>query len=1189
VSTYLALTANFLSHTLILAVKHLVIVVGRRTNAEKSRTLVGEARQSHFVAIVEHHRLFFRCAFHPVLKVNAGMMLASGGRASTRSRRSARSLYVCPECDAREVIATVFGLPSTASVRASRQRRHLGTSKPRNAAVDPARSATVGFQFDNVVSGAYANEPSSKSAIRAHLRAWASENNKKNEQDIAAAKGDTDKLFKLINRQVALPNSLFVEEANISTGADEDAQDDDYEQLSQSDPGVEGERVYDAFAVYHDLDPGDMIWWLPCSRTTFARAQLAIYLGTAGYQRQFVLGDGRWILEKPMVQHSPVYKQVLPLGEVDKLRQHIPNKPLESQSKEFDVSTPHSLGGDIPTQFVRPAISSIARFADEMSTWRRENLEMIDSMYERIANEEQYLALPFDEAVERATGVECSALPPAALFVLYRTLLRSHKSVICLTKRPWHTSALVCIVPKKLAQDFNKVCTWAREYQESAAGAATGRDVSTDLNSNPLTLFVAKARRLILKSRMTRSPTTIGSLGPSSAKAEFVEGNVLTTTNDETFDANDRIIINFLWDCYVRIPKPETNRNTAIGSLILRAIGAYPKIRLDESMGRLLLQEIGALSPWYSGVDHDIAHEMPHGRVSEGLKKAYNDAFDFINDTAINRGGTIWSCHSSLPDSMIGVREDLGSLPVYCIDPGQTRIKEDGHSVEPHPDIPNAYWLHAHQIDPTAFFDKDHILGQRARKLLVPRFHHNKIARLFPDRFCMALTLAPNAPALTMSTLIRTDGKVLDVKCRSTLVRNVVYLKMGAVEAILGRPEYEAATLTLGKSGKEHNVGLTLEPPSPEHVEAARPYLPDLELMEKLVEARFAYRRANLKTAPPNWEVGGVMSHQMYHFVWGTEHNDDHMYQSRQYIGDPSIKLKVSRYIRTNRVSEMHKNLTLTALLSDLTGESAGKWFGDRKIPGVFFGSSYEPGYTAEKLNNLKPGERANFPTGRLSSTPIEHIHKCQKAHLLFSSPLRRYNDLIGHWNANAYLRAEAEGRVKPGQSAENLDLPFSQEEIKAWMRFESPKMIEHAETVSASARRHWISQALFRAFHFKEAKLPDIWDVQINGLINRSKMIPEDTGLKGLFLPFQQYACILASPEGYEKGARMGQFLPCRLELVDSTHCRVWVRPVGPPSDDFTQQGPIHIGTENEEPQLKDVMLEDRDDVRPGGSILKI
>jgi hypothetical protein len=108
---------------------------------------------------------------------------------------------------------------------------------------------------------------------------------------------------------------------------------------------------------------------------------------------------------------------------------------------------------------------------------------------------------------------------------------------------------------------------------------------------------------------------------------------------------------------------------------------------------------------------------------------------------------------------------------------------------------------------------------------------------------------------------------------------------------------------------------------------------------------------------------------------------------------------------------------------------------------------------------------------------------------------------------------------------------------------------------------------ALFRAFHFHEAPLPELWDVQIRAGKDADEAQmkfggerDDLSGVKGELMPWAVRAVLVNSDEGFEKRVRPGQYVPCRIEVVDPVAKAVFVRAVGPGSHRYTQTDPIRI-----------------------------
>jgi hypothetical protein len=174
------------------------------------------------------------------------------------------------------------------------------------------------------------------------------------------------------------------------------------------------------------------------------------------------------------------------------------------------------------------------------------------------------------------------------------------------------------------------------------------------------------------------------------------------------------------------------------------------------------------------------------------------------------------------------------------------------------------------------------------------------------------------------------------------------------------------------------------------------------------------------------------------------------------------------------------------------------EWCADRQIPTIYRGAIPKPDTPEPKQffrdvcepamakNNgelpLHIGIEYIKTQGSviLSTKPLRHNLLGLNHYGKVTSPLRRYGDMILHWQIEAALRKEAQdGKsllssstsllgVKPDRSF----LPFSAETLQTIMTGLQPReyMITRAKSY---AEMFWITMLMFRAHHFGEAKLP--------------------------------------------------------------------------------------------------------------------
>ena len=989
-------------------------------------------------------------------------------------------------------------------------RRHLTTSKPSRQLDTPLTSQPPPIPF-----------PTGTSSIRNHLKAWSIKN-----QELKAKQAEQDYLNPGATRLTTLPNSLFLQDSTVNDEAfdfDEDlGQDEDFDRAGTG----AGDQI---------LCPGDLFISSPTDIET--GEQFAIYLGQEGVQHQVFLSDGRWLVDRSTDHHSPVIKGFAPPDEVQAIRKHLPKQELIRKFTVMSYETSRSWVADAPRSASDPLLRRLALLTDQVSSFRRDNLALLDSMIDKISHDVYYQTLDWEQVVRKIMDCDPSDLSPAACMAIHLTL-KKKPARVQIVRLYGGGSLRYIVVSKRSARRFDTVVEWGRDYQEAAAHSALGKNVKLSLEKNPLTSFIDKARRIILRSRKIRSPTTTGHLGPT--RSPPTDGKVTVQDTGETLSDHDQMIVEFLWDTCVRGPRQNRKRTiyNSTASLIIRAIGAYPKLRLEHKIGRLLLQELGVLSPWSDDFEHDLIYPIPNTRGSHELDDLQAKATAACNELWLD------NCHY-LPelDSMASLRHNF-DLPAFCVDSASTKVRDDAYSLEPNHSIPGTYWVHVHVAHPSAFISPDHPAAQFAGKMLQNWYTPYTILSMLPRSLSEALSLDTGRPALTVSTLLKEDGEVLDIKLQPTILNNVVFLNAGAVNATLGTPQAEFTSLLLGTS-TDGSITEGTAKPSQAALDAVRVHRPVLQQLLNLMVNRANYK-IRQSSEPPEWpnlehvsEVRSIVSH---------DQAPDQLDQTRHFLGDPPIYCFAWPAPQWKQQSENLRQQDLTTHSMILAAESAGKWFADRKIPAFFNCATPHPAFPVSRLNQFGVDSRRILPQSTLSTTPNKHAFLCVEQFLRFTSPLRRYTDLMAHWQADAYLRAESCASLNSEATRTTHELPFFRDQVDQKI----PAILGYMHAMSRKQRLqqlHLRLRALFRAFHFKEAELPEKWDCLVCRVAASSRdNLEGDTMLRGIIYPFALTCIILESRNKWEVGATVNSYLPVKIELVDISRAKVIVRAVGPP-----------------------------------------
>ena len=834
--------------------------------------------------------------------------------------------------------------------------------------------------------------------------------------------------------------------------------------------------------------------------------------------------------------------------EVAAIKQHLPTKPILYES-EAGMNSVVTVTGDLPRELTEPLTTRISNLLDEAIKFRRENVAILDDPYEVLAHEDQYVKLDIADVVRRLFDKDLSDLNEGAQVAVHHSLTRHLDKIIIRMNKVQDTE--VILTPRHLVKKTEQVVGWARDYQECAALAARGQNMNKQLRENPLNAFIERARRLILKSRKTRSPTTLGVLGPSSARVQ-TPGEIELISNGETFSDDDKKIIEFIWDTLLRLPiSVKKSRTMSISSMILRAVGAYPNMRLSRTMGRLFLQELGTIPPWSEFSDEKVTLPIPGRRGADVADQLFEES----ERLAVDLGFRQETSNEPVPmiDRYKHLRKDWGDMEVFLIDSPDSTTLDDGISIEASDVEADAYWLHVHTAHPAAFFEPDHVFGKRSSHFSQSIYSSRAVYPMLPFSAARTMSIGPKKEVLTISTLILSSGEVKNIKVSLGIVHNTIRLDASDVLVLGGNKTYEQALLIVGPDVFGRRDPLPILADIKHHEET-------LKKMLALVRQRAQHRQRSVPDAPSFWRPTSRSDHSVSSIE---DWDASRLFESYQYAGDPSIKISGSRGPTHVRVSDDLLNIGLVEGSMVLAGETLGRWLCERNIPAVYNGATTSEEYPLWRLNKADKYDDISAAVAVTSSTPIPHAYMALNEYCRVTSPLRRFTDLVNQWQITSALDREASNTSTPvnpqvteatdDPPTSRTDLTFTKSEIDTWIS--SHLATQSAiNTLGAASYTHWALQALFRAHHFRAAPLPTLFDCQVYAMRVRSSSDREESGIKGVLWPFKITANFLKSEEGFEERCARGQFLPCRIVTVDVMKQEVRVRAVGGPSWELTQ-----------------------------------
>lgn len=901
--------------------------------------------------------------------------------------------------------------------------------------------------------------------------------------------------------------------------------------LGQDEPIEGGSDLSDFIHYTYSLEPGDLI----C-----LGQELAVFIRREDHHHMFLILDGRCVVPGNRLHTSYTIKSFASADRVAALSaalSHDPTLVTYTPSNSTEAKAP-------PVELTGPILSKMQQFQQDMDEFNRANPTAMDDVY-KDALPDAFHTLTFEHFV-RICMPEQQPLSEAAKLAM---LMNFEADVRFVTHSSLYLT-FIALLPLDLWKACNRVTQWSRAYQDAAAQAASGSDVSDQLRSNPLTSFIEKGRRLILQSRRYRSPTSLATLGPSNFTLPPDAASSSNQIINDEFSADDEDVISFLWVLYCMIPSfagKLIGQYRSVGSLILRALGAYPKMLLDFKIGRLALQEMGCLTPWQ---DFSIFHVFaPLASLGfDPVAKRHGREIRAVQDYHKSNPGVQILCE----DSLHHVRKDWGDLPVYTIDNPNVISKDDGISLERASSKPGSYWVRMHVADVAARLPQDHPLIQKALWMGTPYFGKQFTEHLMDQHLIGNHGVRSGGLVLTISTLVDSDGNIQDIEVTPGKVNNVIDIDRSILSRTINQFDSgERVVLDLMKQkDRLPNASCGLDPDHRNRrAQAVHKNMPLFIKLSEILDKRAAARDADLPTC----------SRTRKEFYYGT-HVDvgtikvpphyTNIYRSLHYRQDPSIAL----YALKTPVKDplLIGGSLARGLVGDcamLAEESAGKWLFDRHIPAIYGGNKFVPGQPAEKLIQEELERRQNpdaepsepdigRPIYALSTEPSVNLSTSTRYCSPITNPLRSSIDLAMHYQINAYFRTSNDVSQSDNRDCSMLEgLPYSKRDLRDLLsRIAHPGL---ASKMSSEATTHWYYQTFYRAFHFNEAELPATWNVIVmRGLSDQ---------LKGKLIPFGLDVRFLDSEEKFEAIAEAGSFLPCKIQEVDTVRKIVHMMATGP------------------------------------------
>ncbi|KAK2592318.1 3'-5' RNA exonuclease complex component [Conoideocrella luteorostrata] len=820
-----------------------------------------------------------------------------------------------------------------------------------------------------------------------------------------------------------------------------------------SKEGPTGGDAESSIVATDSQSPGDLVEL----RQIGSRVPLfAIYLGYFGDRNHFYAVNGKWVTS---MGFSSLFT-VSNFATSEELQPLLAKIPRNATPEQFDELR-HSEKG--------PSREDGIGLINKMTTFRlsseavyQGNMSNLDGARNLLSSARsiKYLSLfeIADLLLPASLKGERGFLPPA-LYAVHTALSRSE-----ITFSPLSPSAdchrrdhLFEVFPSNHTHIITKIATWVREYTDSSAKKMRALSPG-DLEEVALGRFILQAREAVSRSRQTRQWTSHGILKTSPS----------VTLPKTDWSPVSKDVITFLewWASYNLFDAG--SRYHSYGALILRAMHLYDDTALDQSTAWTFLQEIGVIAPW----------EIP---------SRYRVRFP---GTTVDRGGGITRPipkhleNSTRSDIAEGTRKLRTGPAIFCIDAPSTMIIDDGISLE-RTDRSDEFWIHIHAADPASSIKPDSELGKFMELIPENIYLPGHFQAMLPselgedgakdyesESLVKQFSLRPGAPALTFSARVNEGGDILDYQVEPSTLENVTYLDPDDVSKFCG----EGTPSCFDEYSFDVGIPPDSSPARPERHMSSTESLEascksDLLTLNRLAAALKQKRLA--KGAWPYFFPRPSVQVSFHEAIPEAEASKG----ATLFPPDPYIKVG----------TESSSGCSVVSSTMVLAGEIAARWCSSRGIPIPYRKDAKSANnhlaafdYATKEIypliqKGIEPSashrqELSRITGGiQISSSPGPYFLLGLDMYTKATSPLRRFSDLLVHWQIHAALAHERKTQQRINPSTDDVDevLPFTTASLSSTL-----PLLHMREKMARAVSRgtlDWILIALVRAWRFED------------------------------------------------------------------------------------------------------------------------
>lgn len=640
----------------------------------------------------------------------------------------------------------------------------------------------------------------------------------------------------------------------------------------------------------------------------------------------------------------------------------------------------------LPRQFIASLLDKVRSFANEANSLFAHRRADFDELYKKLAMEDEESTVTLFEAAEEIFGdspgdthLYATHLALMGDGVRYMADKAAHRATSTFKVRSVADVSMIEFVADRIRT--------VTKQQERTSGKQA-KEQKEQLSA--FGSFLSKVRYLIDTSREYKKED----LEVERQKKQRGPLVQRLDMKNMAWTKDDRRYIDYIKASILRAGTQSVPMS-GLFPLLLRAVERYDG-ELDALTAYQFLTEIGAWSPW-----ENLALRQPSSisfpgygtsRVTDEDKKLV----DKIDTPEAVEG-------MGLKDILKDIRKDWGQMEVYCIDDASAHEIDDGISLERVSDTEN--WVHVHIANPTAFLPQSHWLSDVAFRRKQSLYLPEVVFPMLPSSLTGAIGMGPNREAMSISAKINMEGEVLDFNVQAGFVRNVKRFTYQAVAEAIGYPETKPLTLQVGEFPK----------PAYKNPKANFPEKQITDL-KTLLEIALACRKRRVKDGmmvvnSPKYDV------EVYDGLQSPIHPVDSPFPNL-YRGHPSIRIIVDSNAQNSSISSQF----LVSELMQLANNAVAKFCGKNNIAAPFRVQEYDyerkdvvdaykkyllPSRDAFGCTAFETGLRYMMLIGptRLSASSKPHrLMGLEEGYIRATSPLRRYSDMIVHWQIQSYL-----------------------------------------------------------------------------------------------------------------------------------------------------------------------------------------